>query len=101
MHVSVCLGQRSARTAGIAEMHTKSSNRMSTFCNFIRGGGRLQLQNCSGAGEFCRIVHSAAMSNAAQYRQQTEAMLVSETIGEKPNSYQESEHMMLPHSRWD
>jgi hypothetical protein len=44
---------------------------------------------------------SAAMSNAAQYREQTEVMLVGETIGEKPNSYQESRHMTLPHSRWE
>jgi hypothetical protein len=41
------------------------------------------------------------MSNAAQYREQTEAMLVGQTIGEKPNGYQESRHMTLPHSRWE
>jgi Peptidase family S41 len=32
---------------------------------------------------------SAAMSNATQFRYQTEAILVGRAIGEKPNSYQE------------
>lgn len=42
---------------------------------------------------------SAAMNNAAQFRAQTAAMLVGETIGEKPNSYQEPREMRLPNSK--
>lgn len=41
---------------------------------------------------------SAAMSNAAQFRSRTQAMLVGQTIGEKPNSYQEPREMTLPNS---
>jgi hypothetical protein len=41
---------------------------------------------------------SAAMSNAAQFRSLTAAMLVGGTIGEKPNSYQEPREMTLPNS---
>jgi putative CocE/NonD family hydrolase len=41
---------------------------------------------------------SAAMSNAAQFRSRTAALLVGEPVGEKPNSYQESREMRLPHS---
>jgi hypothetical protein len=41
---------------------------------------------------------SAAMNNAAQFRQQTAAILVGQEIGEKPNSYQESSTMTLPNS---
>jgi len=42
--------------------------------------------------------YSAAMSNAAQFRAETAALLVGEPIGEKPNSYQESREMRLPNS---
>jgi hypothetical protein len=42
---------------------------------------------------------SAAMNNAAQFRAQTAATLVGETIGEKPNSYQEPREMTLPNSK--
>ena len=42
---------------------------------------------------------SAAMNNAAQFRLQTAATLVGETIGEKPNSYQEPRALTLPHSK--
>lgn len=42
--------------------------------------------------------YSAAMSNAAQFRAETAAMLVGEPIGEKPNSYQEVREMRLPNS---
>ena len=42
---------------------------------------------------------SAAMSNAAQFRQQTSATLVGEPIGERPNSYQEAREMWLPNSQ--
>jgi hypothetical protein len=42
---------------------------------------------------------SAAMSNAAHFRAKTAARLVGETIGERPNSYQEARHMILPNSR--
>jgi hypothetical protein len=41
---------------------------------------------------------SAAMSNATHFRYQTEALLVGRTIGEKPNSYQESRGFFLPNS---
>jgi hypothetical protein len=43
---------------------------------------------------------SAAMSNAAHFRYQTNAMLVGETIGERPNSFQERRDMTLPNSHW-
>jgi hypothetical protein len=43
---------------------------------------------------------SAAMSNSAHFRDQTNAMLVGETIGERPNSYQERRDMTLPNSHW-
>jgi hypothetical protein len=42
---------------------------------------------------------SAAMSNAAHFRYQTEALLVGQPIGERPNSYQEAREMKLPNSR--
>jgi hypothetical protein len=41
---------------------------------------------------------SAAMSNSAHFRFQTNAMLVGQTIGERPNSYQESRELPLPNS---
>lgn len=43
---------------------------------------------------------SAAMSNSAHFRYQTNAILVGEPIGEKPNSYQEAREMKLPNSHW-
>jgi hypothetical protein len=43
---------------------------------------------------------SAAMSNSAHFRSQTNAMLVGQQIGEKPNSYQEVREMKLPNSHW-
>jgi Peptidase family S41 len=43
---------------------------------------------------------SAAMSNAAQFRSMTAATLVGETIGERPNSYQESRQFKLPNSHF-
>jgi hypothetical protein len=43
---------------------------------------------------------SAAMSNSAHFRYQTNAILVGQQIGEKPNSYQEAREMMLPNSHW-
>jgi hypothetical protein len=42
---------------------------------------------------------SAAMSNAAHFREMTEATLVGRTIAEKPNSYQEPDDMTLPSSK--
>jgi hypothetical protein len=42
---------------------------------------------------------SAGMANAAQFRGRTHAILVGETIGEKPNSFQEPREMQLPNSR--
>lgn len=44
------------------------------------------------------VTFSAAMNNAAQFRSQTAALLVGQTIGEKPNSYAEPREMMLPNS---
>jgi hypothetical protein len=41
---------------------------------------------------------SAGMANAAQFRSRTRAILVGETIGEKPNSFQEPRAMQLPNS---
>ncbi|MFI4975254.1 MAG: hypothetical protein ACHP84_12005 [Caulobacterales bacterium] len=41
---------------------------------------------------------SAAMSNSAHFRQRTAAILVGETIGERPNSYQERRELTLPNS---
>jgi hypothetical protein len=41
---------------------------------------------------------SAAMNNAAQFQDQTNAITVGETIGEKPNSYQEPRQFRLPNS---
>jgi hypothetical protein len=41
---------------------------------------------------------SAAMSNATHFRSKTSALLVGQTIGERPNSYQESRHVTLPNS---
>jgi Peptidase family S41 len=43
---------------------------------------------------------SAAMSNSAHFRFQTNAILVGQQIGEKPNSYQEVHEMKLPNSHW-
>jgi hypothetical protein len=43
---------------------------------------------------------SAAMANAAHFRELTKAILAGQTIGEKPNSYQEAREMVLPNSRW-
>jgi hypothetical protein len=42
---------------------------------------------------------SAAMSNAAQFRTMTRAILVGEPIGERPNGYQEPREFTLPNSR--
>ncbi len=41
---------------------------------------------------------SAAMANAAQFRAETEAILVGQTIGERPNGWQEPREMTLPNS---
>lgn len=41
---------------------------------------------------------SAAMSNAAQFRSMTNAILVGQPIGERPNSYQEPRQFTLPNS---
>jgi len=43
---------------------------------------------------------SAAMSNAAHFRYQTNAILAGRPIGEKPNSYQEPREFTLPNSHW-
>ncbi|MBV9346006.1 MAG: hypothetical protein JOZ03_13575 [Gammaproteobacteria bacterium] len=44
------------------------------------------------------LTFSAAMSNAAHFRQRTAAILVGEPIGERPNSYQENRQLSLPNS---
>jgi hypothetical protein len=44
------------------------------------------------------LTFSAAMNNAAQFQDETEATLVGQTIGEKPNSYQEPRQFRLPRS---
>src|SRR5579871_1982476 len=44
------------------------------------------------------MTFSAAMSNSAHFRQRTQAILVGEPIGERPNSYQENGELTLPNS---
>jgi hypothetical protein len=44
------------------------------------------------------LTFSAAMNNAAQFQDQTRAILVGQQIGEKPNSYQEPRQFRLPNS---
>lgn len=44
------------------------------------------------------LTFSAAMNNAAQFQDETKAILVGETIGERPNSYQEPRQFHLPNS---
>jgi hypothetical protein len=46
-----------------------------------------------------RNTFSAAMANAVDFRNETNAILVGEPIGERPNSYSENDEMTLPHSR--
>ncbi|MDQ3063425.1 MAG: class A beta-lactamase-related serine hydrolase [Acidobacteriota bacterium] len=45
-----------------------------------------------------RRTFSAAMTNAIDFRKETNAILVGEPIGERPNSYQENDEMKLPNS---
>jgi Peptidase family S41 len=63
-----------------------------------------ELKNINRKGHLFVLIgpntFSAAMSNAAQFRGQTEAMLVGQMIGERPNSYQESRQVTLPNSGW-
>ena len=46
-----------------------------------------------------RRTFSAALANAIDFRKETQAILVGEPIGERPNSYAENDEMTLPHSR--
>ena len=46
-----------------------------------------------------RQTFSAAMVNAIDFRKETNALLVGEPIGERPNSYSENDEMTLPNSR--
>jgi hypothetical protein len=46
-----------------------------------------------------RQTFSAALANAVDFRNETNAILVGEPIGERPNSYSENDEMTLPHSR--
>jgi peptidase S41-like protein len=45
-----------------------------------------------------RHTFSAALANAVDFRKQTNAILVGEPIGERPNSYSENDEMTLPNS---
>lgn len=47
-----------------------------------------------------RKTFSAAMSNAAQYRQLLNATLVGEPTGANPVGYQDADTFLLPHSGW-
>jgi hypothetical protein len=44
------------------------------------------------------LTFSAAMNNAAQFQDETAAILAGQTIGERPNSYQEPRQFRLPNS---
>jgi len=44
------------------------------------------------------LTFSAAMNNAAQFQDETRAILAGQTIGERPNSYQEPRQFRLPNS---
>lgn len=44
------------------------------------------------------LTFSAAMNNAAQFQSETNAILAGQTIGERPNSYQEPRQFRLPNS---
>jgi hypothetical protein len=46
-----------------------------------------------------RRTFSAAMTNAIDFRKETNAILVGEPAGERPNSYQENDELKLPNSR--
>lgn len=46
-----------------------------------------------------RQTFSAAMVNAIDFRKETNAILVGEPIGERPNSYSENDEMTLPSSK--
>lgn len=46
-----------------------------------------------------RRTYSAAMANAIDFKKETNAILVGEPIGERPNSYSENDEMTLPNSR--
>ena len=46
-----------------------------------------------------RRTFSAALANAIDFRKDTNAILVGEPIGERPNSYSENDEMTLPNSR--
>jgi len=46
-----------------------------------------------------RRTFSAAMANAVDFRKDTNAILVGEPIGERPNSYSENDELTLPNSR--
>jgi peptidase S41-like protein len=46
-----------------------------------------------------RRTYSAALANAVDFRKDTNAILVGEPIGERPNSYSENDEMTLPNSR--
>jgi C-terminal processing protease CtpA/Prc len=48
-----------------------------------------------------RQTYSAAMSNATDFRRETNAILVGEPTGARPNGYQESYRFVLPNSQFN
>ena len=46
-----------------------------------------------------RKTFAAALANAVDFRKDTQAILVGEPIGERPNSYSENDEMTLPNSK--
>jgi len=46
-----------------------------------------------------RRTYSAALANAVDFRKDTNAILVGEPIGERPNSFSENDELTLPNSR--
>jgi C-terminal processing protease CtpA/Prc len=46
-----------------------------------------------------RGTYSAAMTNATDFRRETDAILVGEPTGARPNGYQELSQFTLPHSK--
>ena len=46
-----------------------------------------------------RRTFSAALANASHFRKETQAILVGEPIGERPNSYSENDELTLPNSK--
>jgi hypothetical protein len=60
------------------------------------------LSEINSRGHLCVLISpytfSAGMSNTAQFRSETQAILVGQPIGERPNNYQEARELRLPNS---